>query len=158
MSVELLKQITGVDLVQIPFKGGGPAMIAAIGGQTQLVIGTTLGLLPHVRSAKLRAVAITSPKRSAIEPGIPTFAESGAPGYEHEPWNGLLAPANTPKPVVAQLNAEVARILSTPEVRKVFVNDGAEAVGNSPEAFAAIVKSETAKWAKVVKAAGIKIE
>lgn len=158
MSVELLKQVTGIDLVQIPFKGGGPAMIAAIGGQTQLIIGTTLGLFPHVRSGKLRAIAITSLKRSAVEPGIPTFAESGAPGYEHEPWNGLLAPAQTPKPIVAKLNAEVVRILSAPEVRKVFANDGAEAVGNSPEAFAAIVKSEAAKWAKVVKAAGIKIE
>ena len=158
MSAELLKQMTGIDIVQIPYKGGGPAAIAAIGGQTQLIIGTSVGLLPHVRSGKLKAIAVTSPKRSAVAPEIPTFAESGAPGYEHEPWNGLLAPAKTPRPIVARLNAEVVRILATPEVKKIFSNEGAEAVGNSPEAFAAVVKSETAKWAKVVKTAGIKID
>ena len=158
MSAELLKQMTGIDIVQIPYKGGGPAAIAAIGGQTQLIIGTSVGLLPHVRSGKLKAIAVTSPKRSAVAPEIPTFAESGAPGYEHEPWNGLLAPAKTPRPIVARLNAEVVRILATPEVKKIFSSEGAEAVGNSPEAFAAVVKSETAKWAKVVKTAGIKID
>jgi tripartite-type tricarboxylate transporter receptor subunit TctC len=158
MSAELLKQMAGIDIVQIPYKGGGPAAIAAIGGQTQLIIGTSVGLLPHVRSGKLKAIAVTSPKRAAIAPEIPTFAESGAPGYEHEPWNGLLAPAKTPKAVIAKLNTEVVRILASPEVKKVFANEGAEAVGNSPEAFAAVVKSETAKWAKVVKAAGIKID
>lgn len=158
MSAELLKQMTGIDIVQIPYKGGGPAAIAAIGGQTHLIIGTTVGLLPHVRSGKLKSIAVTSTKRSAAAPDIPTFAESGAPGYEHEPWNGLLAPAKTPRPIVARLNAEVVRILGTPEVKKIFSNEGAEAVGNSPEAFAAVVKSETAKWAKVVKTAGIKID
>ena len=158
MSAELLKQMTGIDIVQVPYKGGGPAIVAAIGGQTQMIIGTTLGLLPHVRAGKLRAIAVTSPQRSPVAPEIPTFAESGAPGYDHAPWNGLLAPAKTPVPVVAKLNAEVVRILRTPEVSKIFTNDGAQAVGNSPEAFAAIVKSEVAKWAKVIKTAGIKIE
>ena len=158
MSAELLKQMTGIDIVQIPYKGGGPAAIAAIGGQTQLIIGTTVGLLPHVRSGKLRAVAVTSAKRAAVAPEIATFAESGAPGYEHEPWNGLLAPAKTPAAIIAKLNAEVVRNLGTPEVKKIFANEGAEAVGNSPDAFAAIVKSETAKWARVIKIAGIKID
>lgn len=157
MSAELLRQMTGIDIVQIPYKGGGPAAIAAIGGQTQLIIGTSVGLLPHVRSGKLRAVAVTSPKRAAIAPEIPAVTET-VPGYEHEPWNGLLAPAKVPIPVVLKLHAEVARILAAPDVRKIFANEGAEAVGNSPQEFAAIVKSETAKWAKVVKAAGIKIE
>ncbi|MEQ1773950.1 MAG: tripartite tricarboxylate transporter substrate binding protein [Burkholderiales bacterium] len=157
MSAELLKQMTGIDIVQIPYKGGGPAAIAAIGGQTQMIIGTSVGLLPHVRSGKLRAIAMTSPKRSAIAPEIPVVAES-VPGYDHEPWNGLLAPAKTPMPIIAKLNTEVARILSTPDVKKIFSNEGAEAVGNSPEAFAAIVKAETAKWAKVVKTAGIRID
>ncbi len=158
MSAELLKQMTGIDIVQIPYKGGGPAAIAAIGGQTQLIIGTTVGLLPHVRSGKLRAIAVTSPKRTATAPEIPTFAESGAPGYDHEPWNGFLAPAKTPAAIVAKLHAEVARVLGTPDVKKIFANEGAEAVGNSPQEFAAIVKSETAKWAKVIKTAGIKID
>ena len=158
MSAELLKQMTGIDIVQIPYKGGAPAMIAAMGGQTQLVIGTSVGMMPHVRSGKLRGIAVTSAKRTAAAPEIPTFAESGVPGFEHEPWNGLLGPSKMPKAVVAKLNAEVVRILHVPEVKKVFENEGGEAVGNTPEAFAAVIKSETAKWAKVIKAAGIKVE
>jgi tripartite-type tricarboxylate transporter receptor subunit TctC len=155
---EMFKLSTGVNIVHIPYKGGGPAMVATMGGQTQIIFGTTIGLLPHVRSGKLKAIALTSAKRSAAAPEILTFAESGVPGYEHEPWNGMFAPAKMPKAVVAKLNAEVARILQTPEVRKVFEHEGAEPVGNSSEEFAGIVKSETAKWAKLVKAAGIKPE
>jgi tripartite-type tricarboxylate transporter receptor subunit TctC len=158
MSAELLKQMTGVDIVHIPYKGGGPAMVATMGGQTQLIIGTTLGLLPHVRTGKLKAIAVTSAKRSAAAPEVPTFAESGVPGYEHEPWNGMFAPAKMPKAVVAKLNAEITRILQTPEVRKVFEHEGAEPVGNTSEQFAVILKSEIEKWVKVVKAAGIKPE
>ena len=158
MSAELLKQMTGIDIVQIPYKGGGPAVIAAMGGQTQLIVGTSIGLLPHVRSGKLRAIAVTSAKRTAAAPQIPTFAESGVPGYEHEPWNGLLGPSKMPGAVVAKLNAEVVRILHAPEVKKVFEHEGAEPVGSSPGEFAAMIKSETAKWAKVIKAAGIKAE
>ena len=158
LAAVLMLELTKTQMNHIPYKGGGPAAIAAIGGQTQLIIGTTVGLLPHVRSGKLRAIAVTSPKRTASAPEIPTFAESGAPGYDHEPWNGLLAPAKTPTAIVAKLNAEVARMLGAPEVKKIFANEGAEAVGNSPEAFAAIVKAETAKWAKVIKTAGIKID
>ncbi len=158
MSAELLKQMTGIDIVHIPYKGGGPATIAAMGGQTQLIVGTSIGLLPHVRSGKLKAVAVTSVKRSAAAPEIPTFAESGVPGYEHEPWNGMLGPSKMPRAIVAKLNAEVVRILHAPEVKKVFEHEGAEPVGNTPEEFAAVIKSEMAKWAKVVKAAGIKAE
>jgi tripartite-type tricarboxylate transporter receptor subunit TctC len=158
MSMELLKQMTGIDIAHIPYKGGGPAVTAAIGGQTQFIIGTTIGLLPHVRSGKLRALAVTSAKRSSAAPEIPTFAESGVPGYDHEPWNGLFAAAKTPKPIIIKLNAEVARILQTPDVKKIFTHEGADAVGNSPEEFAVVVKSEFEKWAKVIKAAGIKID
>ena len=132
MSAELLKQMTGIDIVHIPYKGGGPAMVAAMGGQTQLIIGTSVGLLPHVRTGKLKAIAVTSAKRSAAAPEIPTFAESGVPGYEHEPWNGMFAPAKMPKAVVAKLNAEVARILHTPEVRKVFEHEGADPWATRP--------------------------
>ena len=158
MSAELLKQMTGIDIVHIPYKGGGPAMVATMGGQTQLIFGTTIGLLPHVRTGKLKAIALTSAKRSAAVPDIATFAESGVPGYEHEPWNGMFAPAKMPKTVVVKLNAEVARILQSPEVRKVFEHEGADTVGNSSEQFASVIRSETAKWAKLVKAAGIKPE
>ena len=106
----------------------------------------------------MKAIAVTSAKRSAAAPEIPTFAESGVPGYEHEPWNGMFAPAKMPKAVVAKLNAEITRILQTPEVRKVFEHEGAEPVGNTSEQFAVILKSEIEKWVKVVKAAGIKPE
>ena len=158
MTMELLRYMTGIDLLHVPFKGGGPAMTAAMGGQTQLVIGTSVGVLPHVRAGKLRGIAITSPKRSAVAPDIPTFAESGVPGYEHEPWNGMFGPARLPKAVLAKVNATVARILHQPEVKKVFENDGADVVGNTPEAFSAIIRAEIAKWTKVAKAAGIKAE
>ena len=158
MTAELLKYMTGIDLLHVPYKGGGPSMAAAMGGQTQLVISTTVGLLTHVRAGKLRAIALTSAQRSAAAPDIPTFAESGVPGYEHEPWNGMFAPARMPKPVLAKINAEVARSLHAPDVKKVFDRDGADVVGNKPEQFAAILKSEIDKWMKVAKAANIKLE
>lgn len=158
MSAELLKQMTGIDIVQIPYKGGGPAMIAAMGGQTQLIVGTTVGLLPHVRSGKLKAIAVTSAKRTAAAPEVPTFAESGVPGYEHEPWNGMLAPAKLRRAVLVKVNGEVVRILHTPEARKIFEHEGAEPVGNTPEQFGAVLKSEIAKWTKLIKVAGIKPE
>src|SRR5262249_26337677 len=126
MSAELLKQATGINIVHIPYKGGGPATVATMGGQTQLIFGTSVGLLPHVRAGKLRAIALTSAKRSAAAPDIPTFAESGVPGYEHEPWNGMFAPARMPKAVLAKLNAEVVRIMHTAEVAKVLEHEGAE--------------------------------
>ena len=158
MTAELLKYMTGIELLHVPYKGGGPAMIAAMGGQTQLIIGTTVGLLPHVRAGKLKAIALTSTKRSAAAPDIPTFAESGVPGYEHEPWNGMFGPAGIPKPVLAKVNAEVARILHSPEVKNVFERNGADVVGGTPEQFGAVLKAEIAKWTKVAKAAGIRPE
>lgn len=158
MTAELLRFMTGIDLLHVPYKGGGPAMTAAMGGQTQLIVATSVGLLTHVRAGKLRAIAVTSAKRSAAAPDIPTFAESGVPGYEHEPWNGMLGPAGIPKAVLARVNAEVVRILYTPEVKKVFEGEGADVVGSTPEQFGAVLRAEIAKWAKVAKAAGIKAE
>jgi tripartite-type tricarboxylate transporter receptor subunit TctC len=158
MTVELLKFMTGIDLLHVPYKGGGPAMTAAIGGQTQLVVGTSVGMLTHVRAGKLRAIAVTSAHRSAAAPDIPTFAESGVPGYEHEPWNGMFGPAGLPKSVLARVNAEVARILRSPEVKKIFERDAADVVGGTPEQFGAVLKAEIAKWTKVAKAAGIRLE
>jgi tripartite-type tricarboxylate transporter receptor subunit TctC len=158
MSAELLKYMTGIDLLHVPYKGGGPAMTAAIGGQTQLVISTSLGLVPHVRSGKLRAIALTSAKRSPALPDIPTIAESGVPGYEHEPWNGLFAPAGLPNAVLAKIHAEAVRALQVPDIKKLYESEGATPVGNSPQAFGAILRSEIDKWTSVAKAAGIKIE
>jgi tripartite-type tricarboxylate transporter receptor subunit TctC len=158
MTMELLRYMSGIDLLHVPFKGGAPAMTATIGGQTQLVVGTSVGMLAHVRAGRLRGIAVTSAKRSASAPDIPTFAESGVPGYEHEPWNGMFGPAGIPKPVLARISADAARILRQPEVKKVYDRDGADIVGNTPEQFAAILKAEIAKWTKVAKAAGIKAE
>jgi tripartite-type tricarboxylate transporter receptor subunit TctC len=158
MTAELLRYMTKIDLLHVPYKGGGPAMTAAMGGQTQLLIATSVGLLPHVRSGKLRAIAVTSAKRSAAAPDIPTFAESGVPGYEHEPWNGMFGPAGMPKAVLARVNAEVIRVLHAPEAKKVLEGDGADIVGNTPEQFGIVLKAEIAKWTKVAKAAGIKAE
>jgi tripartite-type tricarboxylate transporter receptor subunit TctC len=157
MSAELLKYMTGIDLLHVPYKGGGPAMIAAIGGQTQLIISTSLGLMPHVRSGKLRPIALTSATRSPIAPEIPTIAET-VPGYEHEPWNGMFAPAGIPKPVLARISAEVMRAIHGTAVRKVFETDGAMPVGSSPEESAVVLKAEIDKWTKVAKAANIKLE
>ena len=158
MTAELLRYMTKIDLLHVPYKGGGPAMTAAMGGQTQLIVATSVGLLPHVRAGKLRAIAVTSAKRSAAAPDIPTIAESGVPGYEHEPWNGMFGPAGMPKAVLARVNAEVVRVLNAPEAKKVLEGDGADIVGNSPEQFGAVLKAEIAKWTKVAKAAGIKAE
>ena len=157
MSAELLKYMTGIELLHVPYKGGGPAMTAAMGGQTQLVISTSLGLMGHVRSGKLRPIAMTSAKRSPAAPDIPTVAET-VPGYEHEPWNGMFAPAGIPKAVLAKISAEVTRAVHGPEIKKVFESEGATPVGSSPQEFAVILKSEIDKWMKVAKAANIKLD
>jgi tripartite-type tricarboxylate transporter receptor subunit TctC len=113
---------------------------------------------PHVRAGKLRGIAVTTARRAPALPEIPTIAESGVPGYDHGPWNGFLAPARTPAAVITPLNQETARILQSPETRTIFLNEGAEPLGSKPEEFGAIIKSETAKWAKVIQAAGIKAD
>ncbi len=158
MSMELLKTMTGIDLVHIPYTGGGPAVTAAIGGQVQLNIGTTVGVLPHVRSGRLRAIAVTTAARTPGAPEIPTFAESGVPGYDHGPWNGLFAPAKTPPALIAKIHAEVARALHSADVKKTLASEGVEPVANTPQAFAAMIRAELAMWSRVVKAAGIKAE
>lgn len=158
LSAELFKYMTGVSMVHIPFKGGGQAVTALIGGQVQLNFATIPSVLPHVRSGKLRAVAVTTVKRSAAVPDIPTIAESGLPGYDHGPWNGMLAPAKTPAAIIARLNTEAAKAMQSAEMKTVLNTEGAEPVGNSPQAFGAILREETAKWAQVIKAAGIKAD
>jgi tripartite-type tricarboxylate transporter receptor subunit TctC len=156
MSGELLKQMAGIDITHIPYKGGGPAITAVIGAQVQLMIGASIGLIPHVKAGRLKPIGVTSPKRSPAVPDVPTFAESGLPGYDHEPWNGMFGPAKMPRAIAAKLQQETAKVLQLPDVTRVFANDAAEAVGNTPEQFAAIVKSEYFKWAKVIKTAGVK--
>ncbi len=158
LSAELFKYMTGVSMVHIPFKGGGQAVTALIGGQVQLNFATVPSVLPHVRAGRLRAVAVTTAQRSPAAPETPTIAESGVPGFDHGPWNGMLAPAKTPAAIIARLNAEVTKAVHSAEMKAVLNTDGAEPVGNTPEAFGAILRSDTAKWAQVIKAAGIKAD
>jgi tripartite-type tricarboxylate transporter receptor subunit TctC len=158
MSIELLKSMTGIDMVHIPYKGTAPGVVDVLAGQVLVMAPNVLTALPHIKSGKLRALAVTSAKRSEALPEVPTVAEAGVPGYDSTQWYGVLAPAGTPREIVARLHDAIVRALRDPEVGKRLAADGAEAVGSSPEEFAAFIKSEGEKWAKVAAAAGIEAE
>jgi len=158
MSGELLKTMAQIDIQHVPYKGGGPMMIDLIGGQIQLGFDNLPSAIAHVRSGKVRALAVTTAKRWPGAPEIPTLAEAGVPGYEASAWFGLLAPAATPKPVVELLQRHVAAILRLPEVEKQFFEQGAQPSGNTPDEFAKMIAGELQKWAKVVAATGVKLE
>jgi tripartite-type tricarboxylate transporter receptor subunit TctC len=154
---ELLKSLAGIDMVHIPFKGGGPAMVATISGEVQIMFATMPAAMPHVKSGKVRPVAVTTAKRSLVMPDLPTIAEAGIKGYEAATWYGLLAPARTPKPIVDRLHADTVKILAGP-ARQRLEAQGFEPDGGTPAEFAAYIKSEITKWAKVIKDAGIPAE
>ena len=152
---ELFKTMTGVNLVHVPYKGGGPAVTSLIAGETVVGFATAPSVLPHVKSGKLRALAVTSAKRSAAAAELPTIAESGVPGYEANTWYGVLAPRGTPAAIIARLNSEFIAIMQSSEIRERIAPLGYEPDTGTPQRFAAYIKSEIAKWGKVVKAAGI---
>ncbi|MGV3629502.1 MAG: Bug family tripartite tricarboxylate transporter substrate binding protein [Betaproteobacteria bacterium] len=154
---EMLKSMAGIDMVHVPYKGGGPALIATISGQVQIMFATMPAAMPHVKSGKVRPVAVTTAKRSQAMPELPTIAESGVKGYEASTWYGLLAPTRTPKPVIDRLHGETVKILAGP-VRQRLEAQGFEPDGGTPAAFAAYIKSEITKWAKVIREAGIPAE
>ena len=158
MSVELFKSAAGIDAVQVPYKGGAPALNDLIGGQLSFMIENMPGTMPFVRSGKLRALAITSAQRSPLEAALPTMAESGVPGYEVVGWQGLFGVAGTPPDIVARLHAEVAKVLRLPEVRERLAALGAEAVGSTPAKFAAFVRAENARWGRIIREKGIRSE
>jgi tripartite-type tricarboxylate transporter receptor subunit TctC len=158
LAAELFKHMTGTDMVQVPFKGGAPGVVGLLSGQVQLYFATISTALPHVKAGKIRALAVTTAKRSIVAPEYPTIAEAGVSGYEHASWIGLLAPARTPPAVIAKLNAESVIVVAIPEVKALLLRDGLEPVGDTPQEFAAVVKQEVSKWMKVVKAAGIKAQ
>ena len=155
---ELFKSMTGADIVHIPYKGNAPAIADLIGGQTQLTFATMPTVLPHVRAGKLRGLAVIGATRSAALPQLPTIAESGVPGFSVNNWIGLFAPAGTPNEIVRKVNAEVMRIMRLPEVARRMDVEGERFTPNTPEEFAAFIRSEVAKWGKVVKDAGLKAE
>jgi tripartite-type tricarboxylate transporter receptor subunit TctC len=156
MAAELFMYMTGTKMTTVPYKGGAPGIVALVGGEVQLSFATISTALPHIRSGKLRALAVTTRKRSAAVPDYPTISEAGLPGYEHASWVGLLAPAGTAPAIIARLNGEIARIVHLPEVKDYFFRDGLEPDGDSAKEFTASIRSEIAKWRNVVKAAGIK--
>ena len=155
---ELFRILAGADIVHVPYKGAGPAMVDVLSGQVQLYFATMPAAMPHVKSGKLAPVAVTSARRSQALPGLPTIAESGVSGYEASTWYGLLAPARTPGAAVARLHQGVVKILADAAVREKLADQGFEPVGDSPGEFAAYIKSEIAKWGKVIRDAGIRPE
>ncbi len=155
---ELFKLMGKVDITHVPFKGGAPALTALISGEVDLSYENSLVVTPHVKAGKVRALAVTGPKRSRLMPELPTIAESGLPGYNASGWYGLFVPAATPKPVIARLNQEAVKALRMPDVVKILSSQGAEPVGNSPEEFGAFVKVEIEKWANLVRAARMKTD
>jgi len=153
LSVELLKWMTGIDMVHIPYKGAGPALIDLIGGQVQVMCTSPLPALPHVKSGRLRGLAMTGRSRSRAAPEIPTVAESGVPGYESSLWYALLAPARTPQPIIARLHSETARILRLPEVTEQLLSQGAEPIGSNPQELAKFLAAEINRWTQVIEQA-----
>jgi tripartite-type tricarboxylate transporter receptor subunit TctC len=155
---EVFKAVAGVDLLHIPFKGGGPALVDLMAGRVDVMLDTAASAMPHVRSGKLRALAISGPKRSAEYPDLPTFAEAGLPQYDTNAWYSVHAPAGTPPEVVRRLNAELVASLKEPDVQARFKQLSTDPVGNTPEEFAAFVRAELDKYARVIKGAGIKLD
>lgn len=147
---EMLKSMTGTDMVHVPYKGTGPATTAVLSGEVSLSFGNIMSTLPYVKSARLRGVAVTTPSRSPVLPEVPSVAET-LPGYSAGPWYGVLAPAGLPAPVAERLHQEIVKILRSPEVGKVLKSEGADPVGNTPAEFAAQLRAETERWGKVVQ-------
>lgn len=153
---EYFRLLTKINMVHVPYKGTGPAMISMISGQTTMTITGMTALMPHVKSGRLKLLGVATMKRLAILPEVPTIDESGVPGYDANQWYGVLTQAAVPRGIVMKLNAEIIKVLARPDVKDRLAADGAEAVANTPEQFAAHIKAEIARWAPVVKASGAK--
>jgi len=155
---EMFRLMTGINIVHVPFKGGGPAMADVIAGNTQITIGSLIQVMPHIQSKRLKVLGTGGAKRAAALPNVPTIAEAGVPGYEANNWWGIMAPAGTSPAIVKRLHGEVAQILKSPEIQKKFETQGADTVSMSTAEFGKFIAAETRKWGKVVKEAGIKAE
>jgi len=158
LAAEMFKTMAGVDMIHVPYKGNAPAMTDLLGGHVSVNFGLLPPLLPQVKAGKLRALAATTARRVAVLPDLPTIAESGYPDYEINSWQGMLAPGATPKEIISRLNVEIVRIIGLPEVRDRLAAEGAEPVGSSAEQFAAHLRAEVAKWARVVKESGARAD
>ncbi len=158
LATELLKQRAGIDMLHVPFKGGGPMVADLLGGQIHIVIADQANLMPHVKAGRLHALAVGTLERSASHPDIPTIAESGYPGFEARAWQGIAGPANLPADVVRQLNAAFAKAMAFPEVQQRLLDGGLDPITGTPEAFAAFIRSEIEKWSKVAKDVGARVD
>ena len=156
LAAELFKSMAGVQMVHVPYKASAPALIDVLGGHVSMMFDPIITAMPHVNLAKLRALGVTSLKRTSVASELPTFAETGLPGFEAIGWHGILAPTGTPREIVMRLNTEVVNVLRNPDIRTRFADQGAEPVGNTPEQFSDFLKSDLAKWARVIKAAGVR--
>jgi tripartite-type tricarboxylate transporter receptor subunit TctC len=155
LSMEMFKQMAGVDITHVPYKGSGPAVTDLIGGQVGLMFDNVPNIINQVKAGKLKALAVTTPGRSPHVPDLPSVAEAGVPGYEVSVWFGFAAPAGTPRPIIDKLNAEIVKSLRMPDVKEKFTAQGVDIVGTSPEQFATFLQGQMALWGKVVKAAGV---
>ncbi|MEO7726671.1 MAG: tripartite tricarboxylate transporter substrate binding protein [Burkholderiales bacterium] len=158
LASELFKSVAHINLLLIPYKGNSLAVSAVIGGEISLVFGNIAQALPQVKAGRLRALGVTSPRRSPVMPGVPTIAESGVTGFETSTWYGMLAPAGTPRAIVDKLNGEIVRILQLPDVRERLSAEAFELPADTPDQFAAIIKAELSRWAKLVKETGARVE
>jgi len=156
LAMEQFKQLAGIDMVHVPYKGGAPAMTDLLGGQVQLMFNNLVEVIPHLKGGKIRALAVATPKRTPVLPDLPTVAESGVPGYEMQLWYGLVAPAGTPPAIVNKLNEVVHKMQEQTQVKAKLYTMGADPVSMSPAEFGALIKREGEKWSRVVKQAGIK--
>jgi tripartite-type tricarboxylate transporter receptor subunit TctC len=155
LSMELFLSMTGLKMVHVPYKGAGPAVIDVVSGYVSVGALSIPTVVSYIKSGRLRALGVTSDKRTVGVPDIPTIDEAGVPGYEALQWYGMLAPAGTPREIVTKLHGAVVQVLKDPGVRKLLINDGSEPVWTTPEEFSAFIRSETDKWAKVIREAGI---
>ncbi|HTO47883.1 MAG TPA: tripartite tricarboxylate transporter substrate binding protein [Burkholderiales bacterium] len=158
LSMELFKARAGIDLVHIPFKGGGPMVTDLLGGQIQIVIADQANLMPHVKAGKLRALAVGTLVRSAVYPDLPTIAESGYPGFEARAWQGIAGPAGLPPDIVRQLQSAIARVMAMPDVRARLVEGGLDPIVSTPEEFGEFIRAEIAKWSKLAKDVGARVD
>ena len=156
--MELLKTMLKVNIVHIPYKGSGPALIDVLGGHVSLMFASAPSAMPHIKTGRLRALAMTGSQQSAAVPGVPTIAESGLPGFETYGWYGVLAPAGTAPPIIARVHGAIIKAMAAPEVMERIVADGSEAVAGTPEQFADYIKRDIPKWAKVIKESGARAD
>ena len=158
LAAELFTTMAKLDMSHIPYKGGGPALADLLGGHVSLYFGSLPAAFPHMKTSRIRALALTSAKRSRATPDLPTMAESGFPGYEADTWIGAVAPGGTPAAIITRLNTELVRILGTQDMQQFLLANGAEALSSTPDQFAAYIRTEITKWAKVIRTSGARAD